>query len=322
MKLYKWPETENLYKQDNNYQEAMVAPDTQWVVTEKIDGTNIGLNIFKDSFIFNSRNNIRGPLDSFYNLYMNVHLVQDVITKLQKEFFSKDSLIERVIVYGEYFGKKIMNRIDYKIDYDFRFFSLQIVSYEDCKIILSFRQFEKIFNKLNLQKFIVPRLGYFSTFERAIQYPNDEPSTFNPNVKMEGIVIQPYNRSISYKGKYTFLFKNKNAEFEERTGRTSKIPMSIPVEDLKKIRTLKEIFRTYCTESRMYSVISKLYKPSSEKDFKDFIKPYLEDAYQEFMEDNKQVELTDKERKVITNVGSDIFIIFTKVLGQLNKGEK
>ena len=127
MKLYKWPEIENTYNTKHEaFKKASQLHNTIWVVTEKIDGTNIGLNIFKDSFIFNSRNQVRNPQDSFYNLYANIHLIQPIVDRLQKLFFKSDS-IERVIVYGEYFGKKIMGRIDYKINYAFRFFSLQIV---------------------------------------------------------------------------------------------------------------------------------------------------------------------------------------------------
>lgn len=323
MEWHKWTEIENLVsEQKKNTAAFNVAFNTdkiEWVVTEKIDGTNIGLNIFSDNYQFNSRNNLLGPLSTFFNIYSNDYLVKDLIIEIQKYFFSTINSISQVILYGEYFGKKIMNRIDYKKDYDFRFFSLHVIHNSGEKNILPFEQFERIMKEIGMERFLIPVLGIFKTFEEAITYPNDNPSTFNDKVIMEGVVIQPYNYSYNYENRYNLIFKNKNEAFQERTKRGHIIPSDIPVEEIKRIKALKELFKEYCTKSRMYSVISKMYKPTSEKEYGKFVNPFLEDAYKDFCKDNPDLRLTDKERKVITNIGSDGFLIFSIVVDELNK---
>ena len=314
MKLYKWPEIENTYNtKDEAFKRASQLHNTIWVVTEKIDGTNIGLNIFKDHFVFNSRNQIRNPQDSFYNLYANVYLIQPIVDRLQKRFFKSD-MIERMIVYGEYFGKKIMGRIDYKVNYAFRFFSLQIVYGDGYRYIYPFEKFQELFKEEYLDSFIVPVLKICPTFQEALEYPNDNPSTFNDKVKMEGVVIQPYNHSFDVDDKINLLFKNKNTEFVERSHKPKRIPSEFSLEEGNKLQDLNEEFKSYCNESRMYSVISKLDEPESVKDFQKIIGPFIEDAFNDFQKDHPDLELSKKERKIVTNVGSDAYQLFVKIL--------
>lgn len=314
MKLYKWPEIENTY--NTKYEAFKIASqlhNTIWVVTEKIDGTNIGLNIFKDHFVFNSRNQVRSPQDSFYNLYANIHLIQPIVDRLQKIFFKDDS-IERIIVYGEYFGKKIMGRIDYRINYAFRFFSLQIVFTNGTRYIYPFEKFRDLFMKEYLHSYLVPVLKFCSDFQEALEYPNDNPSTFNDKVKMEGVVIQPYNRSFDVDDRINLLFKNKNAAFVENAHKPKRIPSEFSLEEGNKLKNLNEEFKSYCNESRMYSVISKLDEPESVKDFPKIIGPFIEDAFNDFQKDHPDLELSKKEKRIITNVGSDAYQLFVKFL--------
>lgn len=325
---HKWTEIENLEtekrKNSSSFFMATNHSDIEWVVTEKIDGTNIGLNIFSDNYIFNSRNNLLGPLSSFYNIYANDSIVKPLIIKLQEYFFSTINSISQVILYGEYFGKKIMNRIDYKIDYDFRFFSMHIISNDLAgeglyKKVLSFKEFEDVMKSIGMEKFIIPVLGVYDNFEDAMNYPNDKPSTFNESATMEGVVIQSYNYPYTIFDRCSLIFKNKNKAFEERTSRGHKIPSEIPVDEIKRIKSIKERFKEYCNKSRMYSVISKMYKPTSEKEYSKFVGPFLEDAYKDFCKDYPDIKLTDKEKKFVTNIGGDGFMIFSIIVDELNK---
>lgn len=316
MEWHKWTEIENLEtekrKESKSFQYANSIKE--WVVTEKIDGTNFGLNITRDDWQFNSRNNLLGKMSSFYNIYANVDMFKPLIEHTQKELVEQNG-IQQVSFQGEYFGQKVMNRIDYKCLYDYRLFGMYYVI-DGNKVTQSFKHIEEILKQFGLEDRVVPVLGTFTTFEKATQYKNDNSSTFNENASMEGIVIMPYSVPHNFEG-YDLIFKNKNEKFCEKMKRGHNVPEDIPSEEIQRMKTLKEIFKKYITESRMYSVISKIGKPSSEKEYGKYVNSFIEDAWKDFMKDNEGLTFTDKERKFITNIGSEGFIIFSVIVEKM-----
>ena len=317
MEWHKWTEIENLeaekLKQSKAYQKALEEKCT-WVVTEKIDGTNFGLNITPDDYQFNSRNQMLGKLSSFYNIYSKVDILKYLIRDTQK--YCNERFLKQVTLQGEYFGQKVLNRIDYRTPYSFRFFGMYTINEDGYKIVYPFSALENFLHMYGHQDFLVPVLKRCS-FEEAMKYPNNGMSTFNLNAEMEGIVIMPYSIPYNADG-YDLIFKNKNEDFNERAKRGHKTPSDIPVEEIDRMKALKEMFKEYITESRMYSVISKIGKPSSEKEYGKYVNPFIEDAYKDFMKDNPELLLTDKERKFITNIGSNGFLLFSVIVSKLN----
>ena len=61
------------------------------------------------------------------------------------------------------------------------------------------------------------------------------------------------------------------------------------------------------------TVTIKIGKPVSEKDYGKYVNPFIEDAYKDFLKDNP-VNLTDKERKIVTNIGNMGFVIFSVIV--------
>ena len=249
MEFHKWTEIENLesekFKNSKSFQYA--SSIKEWVVTEKIDGTNFGLNITKDDWQLNSRNNLLGKMASFYNIYANQDMFLPLIEKVQSIM-----TVDQLTLQGEYFGSKVMNRIDYKVQYDFRIFGGYSVT-DGVKSVIPFCDIVKLMTDCGFSDKIIPILGTYTRFEKAIEYPNNKPSTLNADVQMEGIVIMPYSIPYNADG-YDLIFKNKNEEFNERAKRGHKAPSDIPAEEIERMKALKEMFKEYITESRMYSV--------------------------------------------------------------------
>ena len=108
--------------------------------------------------------------------------------------------------------------------------------------------------------------------------------------------------------------RNKNEKFLERTTHKVKYKnLHIQILD-----ALRNTFLEYITESRMYSVISKIGKPTSNKDFNKYAAPFINDAYEDFYKDLRQdmkfILLDKNATKYVKNVGSKPYNIFCKVI--------
>ncbi|MGN1038816.1 MAG: RNA ligase family protein, partial [Mailhella sp.] len=255
-----------------------------WVVTEKIDGANIGLYFRRgEPMRIARRNALLKPGDYFYNVFAQVEKQLGAVKECFFDLLERSDNIEQIILHGEYFGRRVMNRINYGTDYDFRFFGMTTVYDKGVVNAAPFSMLQAIMSMAGLGVFVVPVLGYFGTFKEACAYPNDEGTNIflnsgNP-ATMEGIVIYPRDESPVQNGK-NLMFKNKNEAFVESTART--FHGEVISEEQKRISDLRERFKAYCTKNRMMSVFSKEGLPASKKDTGRYLAAFLEDAWQDF----------------------------------------
>ena len=314
VKFVKWSSIDNLEtaeKTSRDYQKAKGIKS--WVVTEKIDGTNISIHVTRDEVRVGKRTSLLGVGDSFYNVFQHLPKVQPLISAMQ-EFLDNHEDVYQVSVCGEYFGPQVINRIYYGSDYQFRFFGMFMTNKEfpDTPSWLPFQYVKAFFENNDLEDFLVPVLGYYDTFEEACKHPNNEVTTFKDekhNDLMEGVVISPYEKeAVSKDG--NFLFKNKNPNFSEKHCK-SKVAKNCETVEEKAMKVAKETFKEYCTESRMYSVISKEGQPTM-KDAGKFIALFIQDAKEDFLKEHPEyLTLSDKEIKFVTNIGSLGFFFFS-----------
>lgn len=312
----KWLHIENLNNEKNTrFFKQLLEENKMWVATEKIDGCNISLNITENDFQVNSRNNTLPPQNNFYNIHSNIPRLYDLITRIQNSVYM--DMHRQITLFGEYFGQRVLNRIDYRRPYDFRFYAVACGDPTSDKYKhLSFNSFTHFMDRFGARQWIVPILKY-DIFQNIIEYPNDKPSTFNSNEIMEGIVIVPLYDAVN--SKYKAIYKNKNEKFLEKSTK------QFDYKDMPKslIDMLRDRFLDYCTESRMWSTISKVYEPTSRDQFKDFAPIFLKDAFEDFVkdleEDYKYLLDNDKFEKTICHIGSKGYQLFTKCLMDLKK---
>lgn len=322
----KYPSIDNIEiaKRTSRDYQFMHTLKCRWVVTEKIDGTNIGICITRTDWSISKRNSMLGKGASFYNVYQSAtKMLYPFIEAVQQLYLANHPEIEQITFCGEYFGSKVINRIYYGCEYDFRFFDSFFVK-DDNIVWNSFQHTENILKDLNFSTLLVPVLGIFNNLSNAEDYPNDNITMFADDKhhdKMEGIVIRPYEYAISHDN-HDCIIKNKNADFLEKhcSSKAKKECESVEENELKQA---KEIFKSYCTESRMVSLFSKEGLPQNEKkDTGKYLKIFVDDMCTDFYKEHPEyISLTDSEKRFITNLGSDGYIIYKVVLETMKNAQ-
>ena len=300
MEFHKWPkieplETERL-RNSRAFQKAWEVEN--WVVTEKIDGTNIAVNIDRDGYRLSSRNQFVDK--NFYNIGTAVHQIEPLVEIVQRNFFPDFS---QITLQGEFFGTKVMRRVDYRIPQAFRFFGCYTIHESRGYERWHWQAFVDIMTDTGFEYLVVPVIGRFRHFEGAIAVDKERASLFNPEAKAEGVVIQPLDVPIEPDG---LIFKNKSETFRE-----NRLPSMKPTDaDKAVIDRLNAEFREYINESRMLSVVSKIGRPASVTDFKPYASALFADAWADFVNDHPDLELSAGDARAVRNVGSRAYWTF------------
>lgn len=317
--FHKYPSIENLPAiTEQVITNAKTFPNV--AIVEKIDGANIGLYISSDDYKIARRQAFIEDGENFFNIHNNVQMIKPVIEAVQKHLteinaqkeFKEYEVTSYIVLYGEYFGRKVMNRIDYGVDYGFRFFGLNFVLVDsdgkEYPSISGWEDFFRFMGECGLLHWIAPVLTVTSA-EKALSYPPDEKSKVAPDATMEGVVIHPIVRNFV---KFT-LYKNKSSEFlEHMTTKKLKAP-KMPVDST--LITYKEAFTSYCTENRMHTVFSKLGCPADGvKSAGTYIAEFLDDAWQDFVKDYPDAaDLQKNDQRYVRNIGKIPFQMFHSV---------
>lgn len=292
-----------------------------WIVTEKIDGSNIGLYISRDDWKIASRNFFIEDDKELNNVlpYARKQL-KELIEQSQhmlKEEASDDC--EYVILFGEFYGLGIQNRIYYGMDKRFKFFHAVVKMksgvYSHCPWIT----LETTFHLFGLEDLLVPVVGRYKTFAEAVKHQNDFVSVLTDDEHRsitEGVVIRPiyapgFNEFTSSK---QVIVKSKNEKFKEQ----ARVGVKKFADDSEYTKMRNE-FLTYLTKNRMYSVFSKLGNPTAMKDIGKYMVAYKEDAIADFLKDYPDVlKMEEDEQKAITNIKSQGFLFFKQVIKEMD----
>ena len=301
MEFHKWPKIENIeterLRNSRAFQKAWEVEN--WVVTEKIDGTNIGLNIGQDGkWKLSSRNQfVDGNFYGIGSAWPQLLPLIELLTESLPEEF------EQFTLQGEFFGQKVMGRIDYRMPQAFRWFGAYSVHRDKGYERWPFALVEQVLDHCCMASMLVPVLGRCRHFEEALAMARAQASFFNPAQLMEGVVIQPLDYPIEPEG---LIFKWKRPDFRE-----NRLPSLKPTDaDRKVIDALNAEFKGYITESRMVSVISKMDRPKSVTDFKPYASAIFNDAWADFCADHPGLELSAGDEKAVRNVGSLAYFTF------------
>lgn len=237
-----------------------------YIITEKLDGSNICTSIESDSVSFFTRQG-KDALVSIPVLKKHLSIFEPLIKKLQKILkakkgskFLKDNfcILDKVTVfnvYGEFLNFLNMKRIKYASPRValYKVFGISI-GYESNGstewIRLSFPQVEQFLEELKLGDYLVPvyernvRIGDICNTE---DFPQQ---SLISDTTVEGWVFHPQSL-----GGRTYKLKNKN--FLERLATYN--PDSLADNEI-----FKELYGSYFTINRAYSVKSKLGRVSKE----------------------------------------------------------
>lgn len=255
---------------ENSYREAFIEKASAihnlkipFVLLEKIDGANFGIQVTKDGCVCQSRSQTLGISANFYN-FLTVLEKHRILHKLEV-LFSEHSYGEGFTIFGEIFGgsyagvsrgTRVQNRVDYCPENMIMFFD---IFDHNTETYVPYKEFQKICETWELP-YIQPIMT--CSLEQALEFDVDPYKTEIPSVLrgygieypekdfedcIEGIVIRPLEKELMV-GSERFILKKKSSKFNERKPkerRVQTIPDNIP--DLS----------DYINENRVRSAISK-----------------------------------------------------------------
>ena len=183
-------------------------PTGDWIVTEKIDGTNIRIIIDKDKNVhFGSRKLILNPEDKSSKIFMDC--VADVNVNKLIEYFKE--VESTVVIYGEGYGAGIQKGGIYSPVKNFRVFDIRIGdAYQDWEFI------EKvcIANQLNMvPKLLISSSLNYSTCTSILSNFKKTMILDGDGGEPEGVVFK-FNPTLLNKYGERLIFKVKFKDFE------------------------------------------------------------------------------------------------------------
>jgi len=312
MPFEKYNEIENSYRQkfvndffnNNNH-------DTSFVIMEKIHGANFQILIDeKGNVKYASRNNIIGEEANFYNF-------QEALSYIDLSDIINYAMINNMAInlYGELHGTGVQKNVFYCDNKKLLFFDIKMNSE-----YLPFEEFEEFMVHCNLP--MVPIIRRNVTLNESLDFDvenfnscvsNVHNGTMIENNIAEGIVIKPmYDVIYNTYGK-RFILKQKSKKFSEKANNKPKIKKEMdPI-----VKKYHEILLQYATETRMDNIFSKYGMIETPKQIGEYIKYFMEDAIKDFIKENpdyNEADITNKQKKEITNIGGMIVPILQKNL--------
>lgn len=323
MEFKKYSSIENTYRKktlDYIVQQGLSGGD--WVVSEKVHGSNFSFWMDKEGLRVAKRSGFLSNTENFYgsdtvieaydkHLSLLYQMCVGMISDFEDQGFIevKDDNVE-VVLYGELFGggyshpdvDRVMNskRVQKGVEYcpwnDFYAFDLEINGR-----VMAYDIFAEIMDAVG---FHYAKALLRGTLEECLKFPNDKP-TYLPekfglpeieNNVSEGVVIKPAEAKYFACGSRVML-KNKNDKFSEKQHAKSATLDAKLSEDEQKI---VDLAMTLTNENRLRNVVSKVGKVS-QKGFGKLMGELIVDILEDLKKEQEDVfcGLEDKREKVV-----------------------
>lgn len=287
--------------------------NAKYVIQEKVHGTNVKLDITTNEYRLGSRNNWLGE-SGFFGLQEYVRdntELQKVIENIKE--FVKYTKLERVTLFGEFFGKGIQKEIDYG-EKDLRFFDIAF-DYE----LQTPEMFNTFVDNLSAKtgSYIkeVPAIALVHGLDTALNYDINFDTVLNnkSNNLCEGVVIKPYKKIYHSPVGEVFYLKKKNERFKEKYEHITKEVDPQFAEGEEAIIKYSTIYKGYLTSNRLENVISHNGEVTT-NNMSKIIREFISDAKRDFMYDYKEhlPEYVTKNLKRTLNAGSLPYQMLTK----------
>ena len=271
--------------------------DAKYILTEKIDGTNIRICFKSDkTIVLGSRNNLLLDGDHFgLKEILKEPDYKKLINKITQIAVERG---KEIMLVGELFGEGINNRLNYGKK-RILFFDMYI----DDKLTPQ-EEFFNIMAECELIEFCVPILCKIQGLSEALEYPVKFKSKLCDNFG-EGLVIKPLS-DVFYHGYNCFYLKNKNPEFEDRPKRKKGRQGKTGTKNSDSPSPLLE----YINRNRVIDMLSKEGEIKSKKELGKYVKLIREDALSDFIKDHPRLKLEDDQIKSVNRVISRILFEF------------
>lgn len=301
-----------------------------WIVQEKIHGTNLGFWYDGSGSIKVSRRS--GFLnESEMSSYFNAHVILEKnkasvkhAFALLKEMQGMENL-SHIVVFGEGFGgkypnvkhtdeiepKRIQKGVYYSPNNEFYAFDIRLHFSEDGKEWLEFLNMDLFADVAEKANFIYAKSLFRGKFDEALEYNNEYNSklpemvseltdvdlpTLDDNI-CEGNVIKPVEYK-TFNNIQRVILKSKNQKFSEKS-KNRKAPKP-PVQLSNEAQKMLEYALQYVNENRLRNVLSK-HGEVNQKDFGRILGAFAKDAIEDYHKEYGEGfdALDKKERNMI-----------------------
>ena len=298
MEIYKkYPSIENSYQGKfinfftTKHPELM---NEEFVIYEKLHGSNISLVFMNGEFNICSRNRVIPLTENFNQCWYVVKKYEDFIEYYKTLSSTNDN---KYTFFGEIAGEGIQKGVEYG-EKDIYLFDMMIND-----VLLSQQIFLSCLESFWNENLIVPSLCPIVEnnidFETALTYKNEFDSLIlnkEDNV-CEGIVIKPLN-NVYRMNDSIFMLKSKNDTFSEKSS-AKKNPKQIGKTMDENTFLLKIEFERYLNENRVNNMFSKEGVIQTPKEIGKYIQLIMQDAKEDFIKDHDVTRLDPKELKFI-----------------------
>ena len=291
----------------------------EFVVQEKVHGSNVCLVTDGSSVSFGKRTGFVEAGEKFYNF-------EELLERYTSKVISLFSTVHDVFpntktlsVFGEMFGGKyphpdiknkansmiIQKGVYYCPNHEFYAFDLYLTT-EDSGYFLPVDDTNTFFEQCG---FFYAKTLFRGTLSACLQYPNDSPSMISrwlglPPIEdniCEGIVIRPVQPTYLHNGA-RILLKNKNARFAEKKAVKKRTPkLFVDASYSESLNHLLPVSEQYVTENRLNNVISKIGQLSIPKEMGKLIGLFSKDVIEDFLKEHsgKYAALEKSEQKIL-----------------------
>ena len=289
---------------------------SRYVVSEKLDGTNVTIMIDRDSVRYFSRSRQFDAERPFFNAPMTLKKYKEDFQKVQSALNNLGC--QYVTFRGEYFGKGINRRIDYGQDRYYAPFGI-----EKDGITQTHQQFQTFMQEMKFCRLNpVPVLIADASFDEARAFCPEEVTTqaFTPDKAIpdqnkkakatarydfiEGIVIQPVDHLIKdsnspfllkkHAVSYREIEKTSSAHLGKQGQQDEECSAAASAIDENLVRHSFVGLIDYVNHNRLINVVSHLGEPTSAKQIGLYVMTILRDAKADYCKHHADAELEDR----------------------------
>ena len=275
MRFKKFSSLENSYRQnliDKVVEHGYSVDTEQWIVTEKLHGTNLSFWCDGEEVRVASRSQFVDG--TFYNCQAVIDRYADKLLD-----WCKRSSIFPITIYGELFGNGVQKEVKYG-ERDFAAFDVEIFNQGPLHKIAAANMCKDIgipFVPVIFKGTFAECLSVDNTFQSLLT-----PEGYEEDNTAEGLVIEPVEPLFFANGSRIY-FKNKTSSFSEKKNTSQKTPKSYALSE-EENKILSDVLQ-YNTTNRVSNVISKIGSITN-KDFGKILGLTVADMIEDYQKDS------------------------------------
>lgn len=282
---------------------AEMPQDLEYVVQEKVHGTNTCFLCDGKDVKFAKRTSVLAEDEQFYNYPELVERYKDKVIKLFECVKSKYSETMQISIFGEMFGglyphdgvkakrnvSQIQKGVCYTPEHEFYGFDIYLFAEENSRF-LSVDEVNELFEN---EGFFYAKTLFRGTLAECLKYPNAFQSKISEwlglpaieNNICEGVVIRPVVPMYLRNGSRV-LIKNKNERFAEKKSKKKRNKIfAEPIPYSEKLKALITEGEAYVTENRLINVVSHIGEVHFPNDFGKVMGLFSKDVLNDFLKE-------------------------------------